>query len=89
MVEEGFAIFRMEIRLYGAFTSNLGFSLGCQLVGGFLTTGYCSRLIGYCFPYCFVGGQGCDEGRVSRDRGNTPVSLLEKVLKPEWLAKLF
>ena len=33
---------------------------------GFLTIGYCSRTIGYCFPCCFletfVGGQGLDGG---------------------------
>ena len=32
--------------------------------GGFLTIDYCSRTIGYCFPYCFleifVGLQGLD-----------------------------
>ena len=55
--------------------------------GGFLTICYCSRKIGYCFPYCFlyifVVGQGCDGGGQSRDRGIPlvrPVPPLGKTL---------
>ena len=41
--------------------------------GGFLAIDYCSRTIGYCFPYyfleIFVEGQGLDGGEESRNRG--------------------
>ena len=42
-------------------------------MGRFLTIGYCSRTIGYCYPYCFleifVGEQGFDGGRQNSDGG--------------------
>ena len=25
-----------------------------ELMGGFLTIGYCLRTVGHCFPYCFL-----------------------------------
>ena len=39
----------------------------------FLTIGYCSIIIGYCFLEIFVGEQGLDGGRQSRDGGIPPV----------------
>ena len=46
-------------------------------MGEFLTTGCCSRTIGYCFPYCslevFFGGKGLDGGGQSRDGGVPPL----------------
>ena len=43
-------------------------------MGKFLTVGYCSRTIGYCFPYHFleiiVGEQGFDGGAQSCDGGS-------------------
>ena len=45
-----------------------GFCTGGFCPDTFLTTGYCSRTIGYCFLEIFVGGQGLDGGVQSRDR---------------------
>ena len=46
---------------------------------GFLTIGYCSRIIGYCFSSCFieifVGEQGSMEGDKVMIRGISPVPL--------------
>ena len=46
--------------------------------GGFLTIGYCSRTICYCFPIVFwkflSGGQGLDDGGgQSRDEKGPPL----------------
>ena len=53
-------------------------------MGGYLTMGYCSRTIGYCFSYCFleifVGGEGFDGGGQSRDGGSPSPPPLGKTL---------
>ena len=54
---------------------------------GFQTKGYCSRTIGYCFPYSyleiFVGGQDCDGGDIIVI-GRFPSSPTRE--NPEWHA---
>ena len=42
-------------------------------MGGYLTIGYCSRPIHYCFLEIFMGGQGFDEGNKVM-RGGIPQS---------------
>ena len=50
-------------------------------MGGFLTIGYCSRTIGYCFPYCFLEIFAGDKTLMERDKvmmGAPPVPPTRK-----------